>query len=85
VVSGKFSLWPNDSRDPAELLEQGRGAESTGWHDMGLAGHYLPNTGDTPPARGDTHHCWGNLGPGKSERADKLARIKTEVFDHLPG
>jgi len=26
-----------------------------------------------------------NLGPDKSERADTLARIKTDVFDRLPG
>jgi probable F420-dependent oxidoreductase len=54
----KFSLWPNNNRAPAELLEQARVAEDTGWHGIWLADHYMPNTGDTTPARGDAYECW---------------------------
>ena len=54
----KFSLWPNNNRTPAELLEQVRVAEDTGWHGVWLADHYMPNTGDTTPARGDAYECW---------------------------
>ena len=57
----KFSLWPNDSRTPAEVLEQARVADGTGWHGVWLADHYMPNTGDTTPARGDTFECWALL------------------------
>ncbi len=54
----KFSLWPNNDRVPAELLEQARVAEDTGWYGIWLADHYMPNTGDTTPARGDAYECW---------------------------
>ena len=54
----KFSLWPNNNRAPADLLEQVRVAEDTGWYGVWLADHYMPNTGDTTPARGDTYECW---------------------------
>ena len=57
----KFSLWPDNRRVPAELLEQARVAEETGWHGVWLADHYMPNTGDTTPARGDAYECWGLL------------------------
>ena len=36
-------------------------AEGTGWHGLWLADHYMPNTGDTTPARGDTYECWALL------------------------
>jgi len=54
----KFSLWPNIDRVPADLLEQARAAEDAGWHGVWLADHYMPNTGDTTPARGDAYECW---------------------------
>jgi len=57
----EFSLWPNDTRTPAEVLEQARVADGTGWHGVWLADHYMPNTGDTTPARGDTFECWALL------------------------
>ena len=57
----KFSLWPDNRRVPDELLEQARVAEETGWHGVWLADHYMPNTGDTTPARGDAYECWGLL------------------------
>ncbi|HEX3515876.1 MAG TPA: LLM class flavin-dependent oxidoreductase [Trebonia sp.] len=57
----KFSLWPNYSRTPAEVLEQARVADGTGWYGVWLADHYMPNTGDTTPARGDTYECWALL------------------------
>jgi probable F420-dependent oxidoreductase len=57
----RFSLWPNISRSPADLLEQVRVAEDTGWYGVWLADHYMPNTGDTTPARGDTYECWALL------------------------
>ena len=57
----KFSLWPNIDRAPADLLEQVRVADDTGWHGVWLADHYMPNTGDTTPAHGDTYECWALL------------------------
>jgi alkanesulfonate monooxygenase SsuD/methylene tetrahydromethanopterin reductase-like flavin-dependent oxidoreductase (luciferase family) len=57
----KFSLWPSSSRVPAELLDQVRVAEATGWYGVWLADHYMPNTGDGSPAHGDTYECWALL------------------------
>jgi probable F420-dependent oxidoreductase len=57
----KFSLWPSNTRAPADVLEDVRGAEATGWYGVWLADHYMPNTGDTTPARGDVLECWALL------------------------
>jgi probable F420-dependent oxidoreductase len=57
----KFSLWPHISRTPADLLEEVRAAEDAGWYGVWLADHYMPDTGDTTPARGDTYECWALL------------------------
>ena len=57
----KFSLWPENDRAPADLLAEARGAEAEGWHGVWLADHYMPNTGDSTPARGDAYECWALL------------------------
>jgi probable F420-dependent oxidoreductase len=57
----KFSLWPHNDRTPADLLDEVRTAEADGWYGVWLADHYMPNTGDTVPARGDTYECWALL------------------------
>jgi probable F420-dependent oxidoreductase len=57
----KFSFWPGNGRAPGDLLAEVRTAEATGWHGVWLADHYMPNTGDTTPARGDTYECWALL------------------------
>jgi probable F420-dependent oxidoreductase len=57
----KFSLWPQNNRAPADLLEEVRAAEDAGWYGTWLADHYMPNTGDTTPAHGDTYECWALL------------------------
>jgi alkanesulfonate monooxygenase SsuD/methylene tetrahydromethanopterin reductase-like flavin-dependent oxidoreductase (luciferase family) len=57
----KFSLWPNNNRPPAALLDEARLADHGGWHGVWLADHYMPNTGDATPARGDAYECWGLL------------------------
>jgi probable F420-dependent oxidoreductase len=57
----KFSLWPRNDRAPADLLEEVRAADSAGWHGVWLADHYMPDTGDARPARGDVYECWALL------------------------
>jgi probable F420-dependent oxidoreductase len=57
----KFSLWPRNNRVPAELLEQARAAEASGWYGVWVADHYMPDTGDTTPARGDVYEAWSLL------------------------
>jgi alkanesulfonate monooxygenase SsuD/methylene tetrahydromethanopterin reductase-like flavin-dependent oxidoreductase (luciferase family) len=57
----KFSIWPNNNRAPVDLLREVRAAEDTGWYGVWLADHYMPNTGDTTPARGDAYECWALL------------------------
>jgi probable F420-dependent oxidoreductase len=57
----KFSLWPSNGRATADLLAEVRAADQAGWHGVWLADHYMPNTGDTTPARGDTYEVWALL------------------------
>ncbi len=57
----KFSWWPRNNRVPAELLEEAQAAEANGWYGVWLADHYMPDTGDTAPARGDVYECWALL------------------------
>jgi alkanesulfonate monooxygenase SsuD/methylene tetrahydromethanopterin reductase-like flavin-dependent oxidoreductase (luciferase family) len=57
----KFSLWPRSDRTPADIVEEARTADASGWYGVWLADHYMPDTGDTTPARGDTHECWALL------------------------
>jgi probable F420-dependent oxidoreductase len=73
----KFSLWPINSRAPLDLLEEVRAAEDAGWYGVWLADHYMPNTGDTTPARGDAYECWGLL-PALAAITDRV-RIGTLV------
>jgi probable F420-dependent oxidoreductase len=73
----KFSLWPNNNRAPADLLAEVRAAEDAGWYGVWLADHYMPNTGDTTPARGDVYECWGLL-PALAAVTDRV-RIGTLV------
>jgi probable F420-dependent oxidoreductase len=73
----KFSLWPNNNRAPLDLLEEVRAAEDAGWYGVWLADHYMPNTGDTTPARGDAYECWGLL-PALAAVTDRV-RIGTLV------
>jgi probable F420-dependent oxidoreductase len=57
----KFSLWPKNDRAPADLLEEVRAADGAGWHGVWLADHYMPDTGDATPKRGDVYECWALL------------------------
>jgi probable F420-dependent oxidoreductase len=57
----KFSFWPGIKHAPADLLDDARMADKNGWHGVWLADHYMPNTGDETPARGDIHECWALL------------------------
>ncbi len=57
----KFSFWPRNNLLPADLLAEVRAAEEAGWYGIWLADHYMPNTGDATPARGDVHEVWGLL------------------------
>jgi probable F420-dependent oxidoreductase len=57
----KFSLWPRNDRAPADLLQEVRAAEDAGWHGVWFADHYMPNTSDATPARGDVYECWALL------------------------
>jgi alkanesulfonate monooxygenase SsuD/methylene tetrahydromethanopterin reductase-like flavin-dependent oxidoreductase (luciferase family) len=64
----KFSVWPNPSRTPDEVLELAQYADDSdaiapgiGWHCIWYADHYMPNTGDESFAFGDVHECWTML------------------------
>ena len=57
----KFSVWPNMSHSPAEVLDTARWADANGFHGVWYADHYMPNTGSEEIQPGDVHECWSML------------------------
>jgi alkanesulfonate monooxygenase SsuD/methylene tetrahydromethanopterin reductase-like flavin-dependent oxidoreductase (luciferase family) len=57
----KFSVWPNMSHTPAEVLDIARWADANGFHGVWYADHYMPNTGTEEIEPGDVHECWAML------------------------
>ncbi len=57
----KFSVWPNPSRAPQEVLDLARFADDEGWHGIWYADHYMENTGTDEVKSGDVHECWSML------------------------
>jgi probable F420-dependent oxidoreductase len=83
-----------------DLLEEVRTAEAAGWYGVWLADHYMPNTGDTTPARGDAYECWallpalaavtervriGTLVSPTSVHHPALLAKRAATIDHLSG
>jgi probable F420-dependent oxidoreductase len=61
VPAVKLSLWPNLSHPPNDVLELAKQADSTGWHGVWLADHYMPDSGTTETRDGPMHEVWGVL------------------------
>ena len=57
----QFSVWPNMSLCPSEVLDTARWADTNGLHGIWYADHYMPNTGSEEIQPGDTHQCWAML------------------------
>ncbi|HUF99454.1 MAG TPA: LLM class flavin-dependent oxidoreductase [Ilumatobacter sp.] len=57
----KFSVWPDMSYEPTEVLDLARWADANGMFGVWYADHYMPNTGDRSFAPGDSHECWAML------------------------
>ena len=57
----QFSVWPNMSHTPAEVLDTARWADDNGFHGIWYADHYMPNTGSEEIEPGDVHECWAIL------------------------
>ena len=81
----QFSLWLSNGVAPAVLLEQARAADEAGWHGLWLADHYMPNTADATPARGDMNECWSLLPAfaAVTERA-RLGTLVSPTSVHHP-
>lgn len=57
----KFSVWPNMERPWEEVRDLAAQIERDGWDGLWYADHYMPNTGDSKTARGDSHECFAML------------------------
>jgi alkanesulfonate monooxygenase SsuD/methylene tetrahydromethanopterin reductase-like flavin-dependent oxidoreductase (luciferase family) len=57
----KFSVWPDVSHTPAEVLDTARWADDNEWYGVWYADHYMPSTGSEAFTPGDTHECWAML------------------------
>jgi F420-dependent oxidoreductase-like protein len=51
----KFSAWPRTVYPWAEVLDEVKHAEATGWDGVWIADHFMPNTADKV---GLTQECW---------------------------
>ncbi len=51
----RFSFWMNNAADWPDLLATATHAEATGWDDIYVADHFLPNAEDTS---GPMHEAW---------------------------
>ncbi len=56
-----FSLWPNLRHSPGDVIALAKQADTSGWHGVWLADHYMPDTGTTETRSGDLHEVWGVL------------------------
>ncbi len=57
----KFSVWPDMSYPPSEVLALARWADAHDFFGVWYADHYMVNTGDRSFAPGDAHECWAML------------------------
>ncbi|MGI9605316.1 MAG: LLM class flavin-dependent oxidoreductase [Acidimicrobiales bacterium] len=57
----KFSIWPDMSHAPSEVLDIAKWADASGWFGVWYADHYMPNTGSDALEPGDCHECWALL------------------------
>lgn len=57
----KFSVWPNPSRSPQDVLDLAQMADDDGWHCFWYADHYMNNTGDESFKPGPVHEAWSIL------------------------
>ena len=54
----KFSLWTSNSRPWAEVLDLATYADSSGWHSMWFADHFMSQTTDDTPGTDPALECW---------------------------
>lgn len=57
----RYSVWPNSSHAPSEVLDTARWADVHGFHGVWYADHYMPNTGSEAIEPGDVNECWAML------------------------
>ena len=57
----KYSVWPNPGHPPSEVLDTARWADSSGFHGIWYADHYMPNTGTEEVSTGPVYECWSML------------------------
>ena len=54
----RFGFWPGPNNSWNDTLALARHAETTGWHGLWYADHFMPNAEDTS---GPTSECWTTL------------------------
>lgn len=60
-MSMKFSLWPTPLHPADDIIAEARWADTTGWHSLWFADHYMPDTGTTETASGVMQEAWAIL------------------------
>lgn len=54
----RFGFWPGPNNSWSDTLALAKHAETTGWHGLWYADHFMPNAEDTS---GPTSECWTTL------------------------
>jgi F420-dependent oxidoreductase-like protein len=81
----RFSIWPSPMRPWTEILELVQYCEETGWDGVYYADHFMPNTGTTETADGDTLECWSVIaGLAAAVPRLRLAPLVTSVTYRHP-
>lgn len=81
----KFSIWPNPSHPPGEVIDLGRLADDEGWYGIWYADHYMPDTGGEAVASGDVHECWSMLAAlGATTSRVRLGSLVSPTSVHHP-
>lgn len=81
----QFSIWPSPSESWDDILALSQHCESTGWHGVYFADHFMPNGPDDTPLDGDTIECWSVLaGLAAAVPRVKLAPLVTSVTYRHP-
>jgi alkanesulfonate monooxygenase SsuD/methylene tetrahydromethanopterin reductase-like flavin-dependent oxidoreductase (luciferase family) len=57
----KFSLWTSNTRPWSEMVDLATYADSTGWHSLWYADHFMSQTPDDTPGVDPALECWSIL------------------------
>ncbi len=81
----RFSVWPSFERTWDEVLDLASWADSTGWHGIWFADHYMANTPDDTVSDAPALECWSVLaGLATATQHLRLGSLVSPTTVHHP-